>query len=135
MRALRFLAAIVATIGVAFAGAAAIGPASAVAPVSITSKAGLPAATYAYHVPPITCETVDTCQWSYNGTGYWMARRFDHPGLWVRLTIVAGWDNTQAAPITCATEDQCVIDYYTPGRYIMGRQWNGTTWVRMSLLP
>ena len=126
--------------GVNLAGTAHAAPQAA--PVQTVAR---PTATqYVYHVPPITCESLDACQWSFNANGslqgYWMARRFDHPGLWVRLTMVAGWNNDQAAPITCAVEDQCVIDYYWPvggglGNYIMGRQWNGTKWVRMSLIP
>jgi hypothetical protein len=110
--------------GVGAAGQADAAPATAVA---------------VYHVPPITCERVDACDQAYNANGslpgYWMARRFDHPGLWIRTTKVAGWDNTYAAPITCPTEDSCVIAYYSPGSYWIIRQAEGTTWVRTSMIP
>lgn len=99
--------------------------------------------TGVYHVPPITCEDETACVLDFNGNGalqgYWMARRANGT-KWVRLTMVAGYDNTYVAPITCATEDSCVQDYYWPpglglGRYWMARQDSGTTWVRETLVP
>jgi len=87
-------------------------------------------------VPPITCETSTACVLDYEGPnsghqGYWMARR-SNGSTWVRLTMVAGWDNTNAAPITCATEDSCVISYYSRDFYWMARQAEGSTWVRLT---
>lgn len=128
------------TLLAALVGVSLIGPAHAVAPASVTSRATL---SGVYHVPPITCESVTACLLDYNGNGtlqgYWMAKRMGG-NKWVRLTMVAGWDNTYAAPITCATEDSCHIDYYWPvngglGLYWMARQADGTTWVRLTLIP
>lgn len=92
-------------------------------------------------VPQITCDTPTACVLAYVGNGdlqgYWMARHFNGT-TWVRLTLVAGWDNTYVAPITCAQEDSCVQDvYYNAWRgvgYLMARQSNGTVWVRESMV-
>lgn len=101
---------------------------------TITAVTALPAA--ATGVPPITCETSTACVMNFvsnNGHGYWTARRWNGT-LQVRLTMVAGWDNTQAAPITCLVEDSCVISYYSRDFHWMARQAsqpNGP-WVRLT---
>jgi hypothetical protein len=92
-------------------------------------------------VPLITCDYPTSCVLAYFGNGaqqgYWAARHFNGT-QYVRLTLVAGWDNTYVAPITCAYEDSCVQDfYYDHWRdfgYLIARQKNGTIWVRESMV-
>lgn len=108
---------------------------SLLAALSILAATSLPAA--ATGVPPITCETSTACVLDFVGPsaghqGYLMAKRAGTSGPWVRLTMVAGWDNSQAAPITCATEDSCVTSYYARDFYWMARQMDGSTWVRLT---
>ena len=127
-----------------------IGPAHAVVPVNVgrpmsaqTRALWTQGLTGVYHVPPITCESSTACVLDFVGNGalqgYWMAKRTDG-SKWIRLTKVAGWDNTYAAPITCPDEDSCVQVFYWPydggvGPYWMARQDAGTTWVRETLIP
>lgn len=113
-RLISCIAAIGAALGVGFGGA-------------LTAQAA---------VAPIWCGTPGLCQLGYvEDYNYWMARRNYDGEPWIRLTLVAGWNNTQVAPITCETRTACVVQYYDPYQatgYWMARRANGTVWVRLT---
>jgi hypothetical protein len=113
---------------------------AALAAVIAVSLAGVQPAS-AHQVGHVWCGTEGLCQLAYvdSAGDYWMARRnYDDGNPWVRLTLVAGWNNGHVAPITCENRGACVVVYYdayqAPG-YFMARRWNdytGEHWVRLS---
>jgi uncharacterized membrane protein len=116
---------------------------AAIATVLFSIVGMLQASAHYTGIAPITCLYEDSCVIAYvdNGSldGYYMARQ-ENGTTWVRLTMVAGWDNDHVAPITCKYSTSCVLDWYGSGDgqpgddYWMARQAAGSTWVRLTMV-
>lgn len=93
-------------------------------------------------VAPITCSPEeDACELgsvANGGNGYIMFR-LTNGSIWVRASLVPGWDNTQSPPITCRYWNSCVLDFVNQAgntdywRARQASQPNGP-WVRLTLV-
>lgn len=93
---------------------------------------------------PITCSPEeDACEFGFvpnGGNGYLMFRLSDGRSIWVRASLVPGWNNTQSPPITCRYSTSCVVDFVNqPGnadywRARQASQPNGP-WVQLTKTP
>lgn len=99
--------------------------------VVLTAFGGVLSAS-AHQIGHVWCGADWVCRIAYANANYWMVQRYDSD-TWVRVTLVAGANNTHVAPITCATRDACVVVYYKP--YQLTGYWMaklGNTWVRLT---
>ena len=86
----------------------------------------------------ITCENAGACVVThYNG--YYMARRYNDPTGWVRLTYVPGANNFHVSPIECPSGGSsgpgtCTIAYSSAQRAWYGREYLSSVSYRLTLV-